>query len=130
MEETKKEKGEKMNDKFDITQNLYTYKAVIVSVYDGDTYRADIDLGMGVIKRKEKIRLAFVDTPELEGDERERGLEVRDHVRELILGREVYIQTFKDTKGKWGRYIADIYLEADPRSLSTYLIENNMAEWY
>jgi micrococcal nuclease len=129
MEETK-EKGEKMSDNFDITKNLYTYKAVIVEVYDGDTYKADIDLGMGVIKRKEKIRLAFVDTPELKGEERERGLEVRDHVKELILNKEVYIQTFKDRKGKWGRYIADIYLEADPRSLSEYLIENNMAEWY
>jgi len=129
MEETK-EKGEKMSDNFDITKNLYTYKAVIVEVYDGDTYKADIDLGMGVIKRKEKIRLEFVDTPELKGEERERGLEVRDHVKELILNKEVYIQTFKDRKGKWGRYIADIYLEADPRSLSEYLIENNMAEWY
>jgi micrococcal nuclease len=102
MEETK-EKGEKMSDNFDITKNLYTYKAVIVEVYDGDTYKADIDLGMGVIKRKEKIRLAFVDTPELKGEERERGLEVRDHVKELILNKEVYIQTFKDRKGKWGK---------------------------
>lgn len=119
-----------MSDNFDITKNIYTYKAVIVDVYDGDTFKADIDLGMGIIKKKEKIRLAFVDTPELKGEEAERGREVRDHVRELILGKEVYIQTFKDTKGKWGRYIADIYLEADPRSLSEYLIENNMAEWY
>lgn len=108
---------------------LYIYKAIITGVYDGDTFTADIDLGMGIWRKGVKIRLANVDTPEIRGEEREEGLKVRDHVRSLILNKIVTIQTFKDETGKYGRLLADVYLDQD-KTLSTYLVENNMAELY
>ena len=47
----------------DITM-LYTYKiSKIHSVYDGDTVTVDIDLGLNVVIRKEKVRLYGIDTP-------------------------------------------------------------------
>ena len=41
---------------------MYEYKAQVVSVYDGDTLTVDIDLGFEVWLRKQKIRLAGIDT--------------------------------------------------------------------
>jgi len=117
-----------------IPVQLYTYKAIITSVYDGDTFTADIDLGLGVWKKGVKLRLARVDTPEVRGAEKVRGKEVRDHVKSLILGKELSIQTFKDKTGKYGRLIAEVYLNEDSTdargTLSNYLVENEMAEWY
>ena len=115
--------------RFKIAVQLYTYKAIITSVYDGDTFTADIDLGLGVWKKKVKLRQAHVDTPEIRGEEKVRGKEVRDHVKSLILDKEVTIQTFKDKTGKYGRLIAEVYLNED-KTLSNYLVENEMADWY
>jgi len=36
--------------------NLYFYKAIIRSVYDGDTATADIDLGFNCWMKNEKLR--------------------------------------------------------------------------
>jgi len=93
--------------------HLYYYLANVVSVYDGDTIRADIDLGLSTWVKNEKIRLARINAPELRGAEREAGLKARDFLRELILEKDVMLQTIKDKKGKHGRYLAEIWLERD-----------------
>jgi len=90
---------------------MYQYNAFVVSVYDGDTITCDIDLGLGVWVRKQKIRLYGIDTPELRGDERAAGLAARDYLREMILDKKVVLKTYKDKKGKYGRWIAKVYLE-------------------
>lgn len=91
-------------------KSLYVYRALVTSVYDGDTCTVDIDLGLETWKHNEKIRLNRINTPELRGDERERGLQVRDRLRELIDGREIVLQTVKDKRGKYGRYLGEIWL--------------------
>jgi micrococcal nuclease len=93
--------------------NLYLYKAKIVSVYDGDTCRADIDLGLNTWIHNEKLRLLRINAPEIRGEERQAGLSARDFLRELISGKEVIIQTVKDRKGKYGRYLAEIWVEQE-----------------
>tara|TARA_R110000796_G_scaffold19255_1_gene57846 strand:- start:6676 stop:7008 length:333 start_codon:yes stop_codon:yes gene_type:complete len=103
----------------------YTYKAKIISVYDGDTVTAQADLGFGV-KMKIKVRLAGINTPEVRGKERPEGLKSRDFLRNLILDKEVIIQTSKDKKGKYGRYIGVIYI--DDKNVNEILVENNLAE--
>lgn len=92
---------------------LYFYKATVKSVYDGDTCTVDIDLGMKVWIYGEKLRFNRINTPELRGDEREEGIISRDFVRGLIDGKEIFIETTKDKKGKYGRYLAEIWLEDD-----------------
>jgi len=91
--------------------NLYYYKATVVSVYDGDTIRADIDLGLKTWIREEKIRLARINAPELRGNERTAGLQARDFLRSLILNKEILLQTIKDRRGKYGRYLGEIWLK-------------------
>ena len=91
--------------------SLYNYRANVVSVYDGDTCTVDIDLGLGVWVRGEKIRLYRINAPEIRGKEREKGLLSRDYLRKLIGGKSILLQTIKDKKGKYGRYLGEIWVE-------------------
>jgi len=88
---------------------LFHYSAKVIDVYDGDTVRADIDLGLKTWIRNEKLRLSRINAPELRGEEREAGLRARDFLREQILNQDVIISTIRDKKGKYGRYIAEIW---------------------
>ncbi|MEW8508937.1 MAG: thermonuclease family protein [Candidatus Thiodiazotropha sp.] len=88
----------------------YTYRAIVTGVYDGDTVTVDIDLGLSTWVHGEKLRLHRIDAPEVRGADRPAGLESRDWLREKVLGKTVIIQTVKDRKGKYGRYLAEIWL--------------------
>lgn len=113
---------------------MYEYKAKVISVYDGDTIRCDIDLGFDICIRYQAIRLLGIDTPEIRGDERENGLLVRDFVREEILDKEVILKTYKDRKGKYGRWLGEILYVKDDNTLNLceVLLEKGYAvpyEW-
>ncbi|MDB5597923.1 MAG: micrococcal nuclease [Hyphomicrobiales bacterium] len=85
---------------------MYEYRAVIRSVHDGDSFRADIDLGFGVILRDQPLRVALIDAPELGTDA---GRAARDYLRTLLpTGCEVVIRTVKDRREKYGRLLAQI----------------------
>jgi len=103
----------------------YFYKAKILSVYDGDTVTAMVDLGFE-IRKKIKIRLYGINAPEIRGKQRPEGLKSRDYLRSLILYKNVIIQTFKDKKGKYGRYIGIIHL--DDENINEVLVESGHAE--
>jgi len=92
-------------------RTLYHYKAIVTSVYDGDTCTVDIDLGLSAWIRGEKLRLNRINAPELRGDERAKGLLSRDFLRDKIHGKEITIETIKDRREKYGRYLAEIWLE-------------------
>ena len=95
-------------------ERLYNYRAKVLSVYDGDTCTVEIDLGLLVKISGEKIRLHRINTPEVRGAEKEAGLKARDFLRELIDGKEIILQTVKDKKGKYGRYLGEIWLQQQP----------------
>lgn len=106
---------------------LYHYRALITDVYDGDTVTADVDLGFQVSLKSEKFRLYRIDTPEVRGPEREQGLISRDWLRERILGKEVLLVTVKDRKGKYGRWLTDIWL--DDVCINDELVDKGLAEY-
>lgn len=98
------------NDKT-VDAPAYVYRAIGVSVYDGDTITVDIDCGFGVWLRGQKVRLHGIDTPEVRGDEREEGLVARDCVRGLVpAGQPLLLKTTKDKTGKYGRWLAEVYV--------------------
>ena len=110
---------------------MYTYKAKVNSIYDGDTIRVDIDLGFGIIFRDQSLRLLGIDTPEIRGDEREQGLISRSFVAERIpVGSVVQIITKKDSKEKFGRYLATVYYGEELKNLNEELLQNGMAKPY
>lgn len=113
--------------------NLYLYKARIVSVYDGDTCRADIDLGLNIWIKNEKLRLLRINAPEMRGSEKEEGRKARDFLRSLIDGREVILQTQKDKKGKYGRYLAEIWVQDEQDTwinVNDRMVETGCAEYH
>ena len=108
--------------------SLYWYKAKYIKAYDGDTVTVDIDLGFNTWMKDQTIRLYGIDTPELRGEERERGLEVRDYIRRRLEGQDICIKTYKDKKGKYGRWLAEIYIGEE--NLNDTLIEKEYAVVY
>ena len=92
---------------------LFHYTAQVQSVYDGDTCRVDIDLGMGIWIRNEKLRLVRINAPEMTGSDKALGIASRDFLRGLIDGREIIIESVKDRRGKYGRYLAEIWIGQD-----------------
>lgn len=110
--------------------NLYNYRAKVISVYDGDTITVDIDLGMDIWIRKQKIRLANIDAPEVRGEEKEEGIKSREWLRDKILGKEVVIQTIKDKRGKYGRWWGEVWLEEDYEyaNINRLLVAEGLAE--
>lgn len=107
---------------------MYQYNAIIRKVVDGDTIEIDIDLGLSSWVHGEKIRLFGIDTPEVYGvkkgsPEWEKGnlssAFVKEHLKENM---EVIIETIKDKREKYGRYLALIYIKIDQS------VVNNLAE--
>lgn len=112
---------------------MFRYRATIVDVYDGDTVKADIDLGFGIVKRRETFRLAAINAPEVRGESREAGLVARDALRRKILHAEVELSTMKtrrgsDKRGKYGRYIATVHLGAE--NVNLWMVSNGFATAY
>lgn len=107
---------------------MYTYKAKIIAVYDGDTVTAVVDLGF-LHSQEMKLRLYGIDTPEMRGPEKIEGKKVRDIVRTMVLDKEVTIRSYKDKQGKYGRYLASIILE-DGLDVNQWLVDNGHAKPY
>ena len=110
---------------------LYTYKATVKSIYDGDTIRVDIDLGFVVIFRDQSLRLLGIDTPEVRGEERSQGLISKAFVEQRIpVGSVIKIATQKDRKEKFGRYLATVYYGEELKNLNEELLDSGMATPY
>ena len=105
---------------------MYEYRANIISVYDGDTATADIDLGFEVWLRGQRLRLLNVDTPEVRGKSKKEGIVSRDALRDRILGKEVIIKS--DRRGKYGRWLVEIFL--DDENINSWLLNEGYAVPY
>lgn len=109
----------------EVIKCAYTYNAKVVSVYDGDTITVDIDLGLKTFIKGEKIRLFGINAPEVRGESRAMGIISRDWLRAKILGKNIILKTIKDKKGKYGRYIGDIYI--DGVNINTEIVSQGFA---
>ena len=107
---------------------LYEYRAIVTKVYDGDTIWADIDLGFYTWKKDEHLRLLGINAPEVRGIERPQGLVSRDALAARIMGKEIIIRTEKDSRGKYGRYLARIFL--DDEDINSWLVSEGYAVPY
>ena len=107
---------------------MYEYRAFVRKVYDGDTVTVDIDLGFDVVLKSQKIRLLGINAPEVRGSQRPEGLKSRDALREKIGSKWVSIKTQKDKKGKYGRWLGEIYI--DEACVNDWLIQEGHATVY
>lgn len=107
---------------------LYRYKAKIISVTDGDTVRADIDLGFNTWRHNEPLRLYGINTPERRGGTKVAWQAAKTALESRILGKEVVICTIKDKREKYGRYLAQIYIGDE--LINDWLLKKGYAEPY
>lgn len=111
----------------------HDYRAVVLDVYDGDTFTVDIDLGFGVWLRNQKIRLYGVNTPEIrtkDKQEKIKGYKVRDYIRTQLLDKVVILRTYKKNKGKFGRWLCTIFYKEKGiiKNLGVDLIDKKLAD--
>ena len=117
---------------------MYTYKASIRSIYDGDSCRVDLDLGMGVWLHNQSIRLYGIDTAEIRGGSPETkalGNLAKDYLQnELPEGSTALLRTYIDKRGKFGRVLASIYKQEgdgfQTKSLNKSLLDMRLAVAY
>jgi micrococcal nuclease len=118
----------------------YVYRCTITRVVDGDTVDANIDLGFNMIY-KERIRLMGIDTPESRTrNKREKilGKASKARLQEMVLGastitgkrgkKAVYLQTFKEGKGKFGRILGTLWVNG--YNVNDALVDENHARPY
>lgn len=108
--------------------NLYTYRANVTSVYDGDTLTVDIDLGFSIIMKQQTVRLARINAPELRGNTAELGIKSRDALRDKVLGKSIVLKTIKDSREKYGRWLGEIWV--DGACINDWLLEAGLAVKY
>lgn len=107
---------------------IYTYRADIVRVIDGDTVVADIDLGFDVWRKNEHLRLFGIDAAERGTEE---GQRVKQELADRIEGRSLQICTIKAktsdkaATGSFGRYLVEIYLNGE--NINAWLLETGRA---
>ena len=88
----------------------YFYKAQVLKVVDGDTIVADIDVGFGFKTSKTKVRLNGIDAGEVHSKDEEikkKGEAARDWLKNLIEGKEVYVESHGFDK--YGRVLGKIF---------------------
>ena len=102
----------------------------IISVYDGDTFRVNIDSLPSIVGKNIPVRLEGVDTPEINGKcqyEKDLALEARDFVRSKLANAvEILLNDLQ--RGKYFRIVAKVYI--DGVSLEEELLQNGLAYQY
>ena len=102
----------------------------IISVYDGDTFRADIRGLPDIIGKNIAIRILGINTPEIKGkceEEKIVAIKARDFSRKALFNAKTI--TLKNLKrDKYFRLLADVYF--DDIDLANALLVNNFAVKY
>ncbi len=102
----------------------------VISVYDGDTFRVNIDSLPSIVGKNIPIRVNGIDTPEIRGKcqyEKNLALEARDFVRaRLSNAKEIKLTNLQ--RGKYFRVVANVLV--DGVSLEQELLDNELAYEY
>ena len=120
-------------------KSCYNFRVIKINrVVDGDTIDVTIDLGFDLFK-KERVRVAGVDTPEKRTrdlEEKELGIDatnwLKKHLEEAISGEEdLVIRTeLVGGVGKYGRLLGWLYIADSQLSLNEMMIEEGYAWAY
>ena len=110
---------------------MFEYYAKVLKIVDGETIDVMVDLGMGC-HRKERLRFSRINAWETRGEHKEKGKLAKARVAELIpVGEKIIVKTEKDKRGKYGRYIAEIYIISEMNiNLNDLLLNEGHAVLY
>ena len=121
-------------------KSCYNFRVVSIDkVLDGDTIDVTIDLGFDLYK-KERVRIAGVDTPEKRTrdlEEKELGIDATNWLKKKLEdtiegdGDELTIRTeLVGGMGKYGRLLGWLYINEELVSLNEQMIEEGYAWAY
>ena len=121
-------------------KSCYNFRVIkIDKVLDGDTIDVTIDLGFDLYK-KERVRIAGVDTPEKRTrnlEEKELGIDATNWLKKKLEdtikgdGDELTVRTeLVGGTGKYGRLLGWLYINEDTVSLNEQMIEEGYAHAY
>ena len=120
-------------------KSCYNFRVTeIVKVLDGDTIDVIIDLGFDLYK-KERVRIAGVDTPEKRTrdlEEKALGIDATDWLKDQLDGAisgedDLVIRTELDGGvGKYGRLLGWLYIGDETESINERMIQQGYAWEY
>ena len=111
-------------------KNIYEYTVNVVKVVDGDTVDVDIDLGFGMVYKKQRVRMLGIDTPESRTrdlTEKKFGKASKKHLKKLLEEAES-ITLISHDKGKFGRILGELFI--NDISINQKMIDDHHAVDY
>jgi len=106
---------------------MYEYQAKLIRVVDGDTVDLMVDMGCRIYNEM-RCRLYGINAPE-------RNTEDGPEATEFLLGllssaTTITIETYKDRKEKYGRFLARIFVDGNTVSVNEIMVESRHAVRY
>ena len=103
---------------------MYRYKVEVTRVVDGDTVDVDIDLGFGMIYKKQRVRMMGIDTPESRTrnlEEKFYGKASKANLIKILDGQDV--ELVSHDKGKFGRILGELFIGGASYSVNQQQID-------
>ena len=110
---------------------MYRYRVYVTRVVDGDTVDVDVDLGFGMVYKKQRVRMMGIDTPESRTrdlEEKFYGKLSKAHLESILSEGEVQLQSHG--KGKFGRILGELFVGDSSYSVNQQMIDENHAVPY
>ena len=110
---------------------MYRYKVYVTRVVDGDTVDVDVDLGFGMIYKKQRVRMMGIDTPESRTrdlEEKFYGKASKANLKRILKDQE--IQMVSHDKGKFGRILGELFIGDSSYSINQQQIDEYHAVPY
>lgn len=101
----------------------------VVSVYDGDTFRVDIDEWPGIVGRNMPVRIAGIDTPERRSKcskEKILAYKARQKLAAILRQGDVVLKNIR--RGKYFRLLSDVFVNG--KSVADLMIQSGYAVRY
>lgn len=110
-----------------VKKETYIRNAIVKRIIDADTLVLNVDLGCD-ININMTTRLDGINAPEKNTEE---GVLAKKWIEDnLPLETKVVIQTVKDKKEKFGRYLAIVFKDKETVSINDTMVSLNLAEAY
>jgi len=105
---------------------MYTYNVEVTRVVDGDTIDVNVDLGFGMVYKKQRVRMMGIDTPESRTrdlEEKFYGKQSKYYLEDLLDGQNVSL--ISHDKGKFGRILGELFIDGDFNTSVNQIMINN-----
>jgi len=102
----------------------------VISIYDGDTIRVNIDSFPDIIGKNIRIRIKGIDAPEIKGKcqkEIDLAIMARDYLRNAI-NQSSQIELRNMERGKYFRIVGELYIDGE--NISKGLLKEKLAYIY